>query len=198
MKIQMSNNKRVVLAVLLFFFSIIVFGVIIAPAGFSIAEAGKEMTYVRSVGGNSIAEAYYQLHGEVYVGFGNVIACIGVVFCLVGCFISGWILKPVITSNKSKIETFTNDVKGRVTRATQELTKPATHYNTANDATKKCSNCGSQLEDDSAFCTKCGTPIAAHTDEQTEKQQTEQRLCPSCGKPVSESSAFCTKCGHQM
>ena len=211
MKTQMTNRARVLLAILLFLFSVIVFGAIIAPAGFSVAEAGKDMTRLRSVGGNSVAEAYYQLHGEVYYGLGNIIACIGVALCLGGCFCSGWVLTPVFCSNKTKIDMFTTEVKDRITRATQELSKPASNASsidpgdvhdtsvTVHEAEAegssesleetKCSKCGEAISEDSRFCTKCGTPVA---------QLAEQKVCPSCGKPIFNESAFCTKCGHKL
>ena len=49
-----------------------------------------------------------------------------------------------------------------------------------------CTNCGSKLEEDALFCTKCGT----------HKDSTDKYLyCENCGSKITEDSAFCTGCG---
>lgn len=49
-----------------------------------------------------------------------------------------------------------------------------------------CTNCGSKLEEDSVFCSKCGT----------HKDSTDKYFyCEKCGTKISEDAAFCTECG---
>lgn len=54
----------------------------------------------------------------------------------------------------------------------------------------KCPNCGAEIDEDSAFCSMCGTKI-----EREEKQET---TCASCGKPVKPGNAFCIYCGTKV
>lgn len=58
MKTQLTDKSGVIIAVALCLFSVIVFELIITPSGISIAKAGEEMPEIRSVSGDSIAEAY--------------------------------------------------------------------------------------------------------------------------------------------
>ena len=50
---------------------------------------------------------------------------------------------------------------------------------------KKCVFCGSQLEEDSTYCSYCGKII-------------EYRTCPRCGTILEEESLFCSKCGIRL
>ena len=50
---------------------------------------------------------------------------------------------------------------------------------------KKCVFCGSQLEEDSTYCSYCGKKI-------------EYRTCPRCGTILEEESLFCSKCGIRL
>ena len=45
--------------------------------------------------------------------------------------------------------------------------------------------CGSQLEEDSTYCSYCGKKI-------------EYRTCPRCGTILEEESLFCSKCGIRL
>lgn len=51
---------------------------------------------------------------------------------------------------------------------------------------KQCPNCGTQIADDSRFCTECG------------KEITKANVCPHCGASVGESDAFCQNCGKSL
>ncbi|HAG04532.1 MAG TPA: hypothetical protein DCG28_03735 [Lachnospiraceae bacterium] len=51
---------------------------------------------------------------------------------------------------------------------------------------KICPKCGSQLRDDTVFCSRCGTNLEA----------TEKRFCPRCNAEIKSSDAiFCRSCG---
>ena len=50
---------------------------------------------------------------------------------------------------------------------------------------KKCVFCGSQLEEDSTYCSYCGKKI-------------EYPTCPRCGTILEEESLFCSKCGIRL
>lgn len=75
-KKQDSGMKRLV-ALCLWIVAIIVFIMSMSGAG-AMASAAKEMMRITSVGGNSIAEAYYQSHGEVYMGMATVFRAFGI------------------------------------------------------------------------------------------------------------------------
>ena len=51
---------------------------------------------------------------------------------------------------------------------------------------KTCTNCGTQIADDSRFCTECGKPIQ------------QDNFCPNCGVSVNESDIFCQNCGKKL
>ena len=50
---------------------------------------------------------------------------------------------------------------------------------------KKCVFCGSQLEEESIYCSYCGKKI-------------EYPTCPRCGTILEEESLFCSKCGMRL
>lgn len=53
----------------------------------------------------------------------------------------------------------------------------------------KCSNCGSDLEPDCAFCTGCGAKIG---------ETGSSAKCSNCGSDLESDSAFCTGCGQKI
>lgn len=54
----------------------------------------------------------------------------------------------------------------------------------------KCSNCGNEVPEGSAFCNKCGAPIVnkPHSDGNT-------KACPHCHATIPATSTFCPQCG---
>ena len=70
-----------------------------------------------------------------------------------------------------------------------------------------CHNCGAQLPDDAAFCTKCGTSTGLNTVKPTSSSTgpviapsgVQSLKCPSCGAPISpkfgEMVITCAYCG---
>lgn len=81
---------------------------------------------------------------------------------------------------------------------------------------KKCSNCGSLLEEDAAFCTSCGTPVPKENtvvepnveEEKVEeisedkecqtKEEEQKKTCIKCGTEIEEGDAFCLNCGEPV
>ena len=51
---------------------------------------------------------------------------------------------------------------------------------------KRCSYCGSMMNDDSLFCTECGKPIPQNS------------VCPHCGALVIDGDVFCQNCGKRV
>lgn len=49
---------------------------------------------------------------------------------------------------------------------------------------KKCTNCGTVLDDDALFCTECGS-----------KQEPAEKKCKNCGTVLPEGAKFCMNCG---
>ena len=52
-------------------------------------------------------------------------------------------------------------------------------------ATNFCTNCGTALTDEQAFCPACGTP------------RQKKNLCANCGTELQENQAFCPTCGYR-
>lgn len=57
---------------------------------------------------------------------------------------------------------------------------------------KTCEECGKVLEEGSAFCGYCGTPV------KQEEEQSSIVYCGNCGQPLEEGSAFCGNCGYKV
>jgi membrane protease subunit (stomatin/prohibitin family) len=69
-------------------------------------------------------------------------------------------------------------------------------------ATRSCSNCGSIIPLNTAFCPNCG---AAQTGPQQAQQQAQQqasattpKFCPNCGTAITGSPKFCPNCGTKV
>lgn len=51
-----------------------------------------------------------------------------------------------------------------------------------------CIKCGNQLNDDSAFCSKCGTKVESKA----------TNICSRCGAEMEDGMLFCSKCGTKI
>lgn len=80
--------------------------------------------------------------------------------------------------------------------------EPATKVFEPASSRKVCANCGAALDDDCAFCTECGTPVAASapkTEETTAPVKDTVRFCVECGFKVTDPEAmFCNNCGNPL
>jgi membrane protease subunit (stomatin/prohibitin family) len=73
-------------------------------------------------------------------------------------------------------------------------------------ATKSCSNCGSIIPLNTAFCPNCGAAQSAPQQQQSQQQQPKEqqasgskpKFCPNCGTAVSGQPKFCPNCGSQL
>lgn len=67
---------------------------------------------------------------------------------------------------------------------------------------KYCSNCGTQLNDNSNFCHICGTPVnGAQVTKNTERKEEfvgKVFKCPNCGSVITESTVVCPECGFEI
>ena len=59
-------------------------------------------------------------------------------------------------------------------------------------ASKKCRNCGSEIEDDARFCQVCGTPVEEMN---IAEEKQEAGFCSNCGNPLRPGAKFCGSCG---
>lgn len=69
--------------------------------------------------------------------------------------------------------------------------------------TKSCVGCGTEMEREQIFCSKCGAknelpaaPAAAPQGQPA--QQPTALICPACGATLAAGSAFCTSCGAKI
>jgi membrane protease subunit (stomatin/prohibitin family) len=69
-------------------------------------------------------------------------------------------------------------------------------------ATRSCSNCGSIIPLNTAFCPNCGV---AQISPQQQAQQPQQqasaatpKFCPNCGTAITGSPKFCPNCGTKV
>ena len=67
---------------------------------------------------------------------------------------------------------------------TNETAQPAPQSNT-----RFCVVCGNVLNENSAFCTKCGTPVTSAD---------SSIACPCCGTKLTKETKFCVKCGTKI
>lgn len=80
-----------------------------------------------------------------------------------------------------------NDSIPIINEASEEL-KPsfkniASAFNDGKNDTKCCPKCGQKVDDESKFCTNCGTPLTI--------------ICPNCHTEV-EPGKFCSNCGKPL
>lgn len=69
-----------------------------------------------------------------------------------------------------------------------------------------CQNCGNKLEDQAAFCPKCGTATewagtANKPEEYAKREQVfvgKVRKCPNCGTVLNTDAVRCPDCGMEL
>ncbi len=57
----------------------------------------------------------------------------------------------------------------------------------------RCDNCGARLDDDSAFCPECGSPVKSDKPAGTGKV-----FCSNCGNAEESGTKFCSQCGSPI
>ncbi|MDA4116452.1 MAG: zinc-ribbon domain-containing protein, partial [Thaumarchaeota archaeon] len=69
---------------------------------------------------------------------------------------------------------------------------------------RSCSNCGSIIPLNTAFCPNCGAAQTAPQQQQGQPPQTQQgqaaksKFCPNCGTALTGSPKFCPNCGSAV
>lgn len=65
----------------------------------------------------------------------------------------------------------------------------------------KCPKCGTDIENGSAFCIKCGTPVQKDGEQEylpKEADLKSYKICPSCRAEMKTDKKFCTACGCSL
>ena len=72
-------------------------------------------------------------------------------------------------------------------------------------ATRSCSNCGSIIPLNTAFCPNCGAAQSSPPQQQTQQQQPQQqaattkpKFCLNCGTAITGQAKFCPECGTKV
>ena len=65
-----------------------------------------------------------------------------------------------------------------------------------------CSNCGQEIADKCKFCSDCGIPLNAETNEKQERRKNvyegEIHKCPNCGEVLNSFTLTCPSCGYEI
>lgn len=62
-----------------------------------------------------------------------------------------------------------------------------------------CTKCGNKLQDDDAFCPKCGKRVtSASQPAEHQDDDTQQFKCPFCGAPLPSFATSCPECGQEL
>ena len=66
--------------------------------------------------------------------------------------------------------------------------------------TRSCSNCGSIIPLNTAFCPNCGAAQAnpAQQPQQAQQQASAAKFCPNCGTAITGQVKFCPNCGTKV
>ena len=165
MEKKIPNWLRIVAAVIILFSSIGIYASV-RDAGSSMAEAGDRMSRLSSVNGNTVAEHYYKLHGQVYEAMGSAIANSIAIVLIAGIVISAWLICPVIIEHKSDIKKKATEVRDTTHRVAQAIKNENPATTTSHETTHSaasvpiCTNCGATLSPGTVFCTQCGNKVA--------------------------------------
>lgn len=60
-----------------------------------------------------------------------------------------------------------------------------------------CPNCGTELSNESTFCSKCGANVKKYIEEQRAKASNAPK-CPNCNAEINEDMVFCSECGYNL
>jgi len=89
---------------------------------------------------------------------------------------------PEIKAELDVLTASRREVEERIKAARDE-----TEAKKAADDARRCSECGTENPENSAFCQNCGNRLAQ-----------PKRFCPQCGTEVPKGSGFCNECGTKI
>ena len=61
-----------------------------------------------------------------------------------------------------------------------------------------CKKCGGVVPNDSAFCNRCGEPVAGRNNQRQQVYEGNMHKCPNCGEIVGSFMAYCPLCGFEF
>lgn len=82
-------------------------------------------------------------------------------------------------------------VFANITALKEKISQAKTHLQQIK-GTKACTNCGAQIDANTAFCASCGAKAPVVQAEPVAIN------CPSCGKSESPNVTFCSGCGCKL
>lgn len=80
-------------------------------------------------------------------------------------------------------------------------------YRLSLEGQRMCDKCNSLITADSAFCNRCGAPVApidfssileTTNNVQAANNSNQGKSCPKCGKKLVEGAMFCEACGTRI
>ncbi len=116
----------------------VISGILFFKAGLSLYSEGKELSSIRSVGGNSIAESYYQSIGKYGIAYATISFAFGL---------------GVISISLG--------LGGRMLLADSELTNKTANQNKILDVPNliTCPDCNNPCSSHAVACPKCGANL---------------------------------------
>lgn len=113
----------------------IISGILFFKGGFALSAEGTELTNLRSVGGNTVAEEYYQTMGKYGIAYANVSYALGLGVIALSLGLGGNLLSK--ENDQLALQS--------------ELTQSA--------GLRSCPNCNNPCSTEATSCPKCGTVL---------------------------------------
>lgn len=165
---QIPSWLRALLGIFGIFFSIGAF-VGMMTAGIQMNDFGEEMSFLRSVSGDSLAEHYYRLNGEIYSCFGDAIIGASFLVLLLGLSLSVLFFCSVLHENRAEIMAKVSETQDTTQRTAQPKEIYATNANNVRvsdnlpqpviERRRFCVQCGAEIINGTKFCAKCGNKV---------------------------------------
>jgi membrane protease subunit (stomatin/prohibitin family) len=123
-----------------------------------------------------------------------------VINLLLGWTLVGWAvaLAMAVKTNMTQIEVVTRSADAVTPRFQTETIQPKILAPLSGTATgKECTRCDKKLDDEAAFCSRCGLSSVSNSDEAAISAQPERAImwCDTCNKELDADDKFCRRCG---